>query len=322
MPTGRTASGSSAPGTVTASAAIRKTTETTSSGASSANSDEPRRTASSDELRRTATGSRASSASASAASQASQASQSSRLILTGRAHVDWVQVQWSVWTMIEYDLPEITTVFKHGGVCGLATWIMEGVVDIWDAFPFVSFLLSVAGMITVAHYTGLGLVHVFLRNEGERINGTKLGCFCVVVAAAGGMGSQLLFYKSRPKQHRRRLALAASALYPIFICINVILNSSSGRSSPAALLDAALLSFVGSHCFLHRVFVRALANLLPCFSWHFCKRQFNSLTEARGSNLTHLLIASAIYIVSFIASCHFQARLSWKIDRKHARRAA
>ena len=140
MPTGRTASGSSAPGTVTASAAIRKTTETTSSGASSANSDEPRRTASSDELRRTATGSRASSASASAASQASQASQSSRLILTGRAHVDWVQVQWSVWTMIEYDLPEITTVFKHGGVCGLATWIMEGVVDIWDAFPFVSFV--------------------------------------------------------------------------------------------------------------------------------------------------------------------------------------
>jgi hypothetical protein len=42
--------------------------------------------------------------------------------------------------MIEYDLPEITTVFKHGGVCGLATWIMEGVVDIWDAFPFVSFV--------------------------------------------------------------------------------------------------------------------------------------------------------------------------------------
>ena len=99
---------------------------------------------------------------------------------------------------------------------------------------FLVQLLSVAGMITVAHYTGLGLVHVFLRNEGERINGTKLGCFCVVVAAAGGMGSQLLFYKSRPKQHRRRLALAASALYPIFICINVILNSSSGRSSPAA----------------------------------------------------------------------------------------
>ena len=182
---------------------------------------------------------------------------------------------------------------------------------------FLVQLLSVAGMITVAHYTGLGLVHVFLRNEGERINGTKLGCFCVVVAAAGGMGSQLLFYKSRPKLYRRRLALAASALYPIFICINVILNSSSGRSSPAALLDAALLSFVGSHCFLHRVFVRALANLLPCFSWHFCKRQFNSLTEARGSNLTHLLIASAIYIVSFIASCHFQVHLSTH-TRTHA----
>ena len=59
-------------------------------------------------------------------------------MLTGRAHVDWVQVRWSVWTMIEYDVPEITAVFRHGGVRGLATWIMEGIVDIWDAFPFFS----------------------------------------------------------------------------------------------------------------------------------------------------------------------------------------
>jgi hypothetical protein len=55
-----------------------------------------------------------------------------------RAPVDRTHVRWSVLTMLQHDIPEITAVFQQGGFRGLAAWLACGVVDIWDAFPYFS----------------------------------------------------------------------------------------------------------------------------------------------------------------------------------------
>ena len=55
-----------------------------------------------------------------------------------RAPVDRTHVRWSVLTMLQHDIPEMTAIFQRSGFRGLAAWLACGVVDIWDAFPYFS----------------------------------------------------------------------------------------------------------------------------------------------------------------------------------------
>ena len=71
-------------------------------------------------------------------------------------------------------------------------------------------LLAVVGLIPSVHYAGLALVHIFLRDKGEIIDGTKLGVFCFIAGSTGYMNFQLLFYPSLPKAQRRWLAVTGT----------------------------------------------------------------------------------------------------------------
>jgi hypothetical protein len=71
-------------------------------------------------------------------------------------------------------------------------------------------LLAVVGLIPSVHYAGLALVHIFLRDKGEIIDGTKLGVFCFIAGSTGYMNFQLLVYPSLPKARRRWLAVTGT----------------------------------------------------------------------------------------------------------------
>ena len=247
---------------------------------------------------------------------------------TYKPHLSWVRendlargsLAWGAVTMITSEVHEIFGIHRAHGLAGLTAWLLQGTVDMWQAFSFIPVLITAACFVVSAHYGGLFLVHISSGGAGgggDSVDVVHAALSAFTCCLAGYMGYNLCNYASRRSASRVWWAKFSALAYAVFMTLNVLSNLLVSRTSDEALFPAFFFSFVGSIIFLHRILPRFVFNSIQCLSWHFFKNSFPHLREARGVNLQHLLIACAINVGSFVVSCRFQPH----VDRRIAARA-
>ena len=242
------------------------------------------------------------------------------LILVQENDLDRGSLAWGAVTMISSEVHEMFEIYRAHGRAGLTAWLLQGTVDMWQAFSFIPVLITAACFLVSAHYGGLFVVHISSGGAGGgggSVDVVHAALSAFTCCLTGYMGYNLCNYASKRRANRVWWAKFSALAYAVFMILNMLSNLLVSRTSDEALFPAFFFSFVGSIIFLHRILPRFVFNSIQCLSWHFFKNSFAHLREARGVNLQHLLLACAINLGSFVVSCRFQPHL----DRRIAARA-
>lgn len=198
------------------------------------------------------------------------------------------------------------------GMFGLVRWVVDGAVDIWEAFPVISSLVGACAAMVCSRCLVMLMEYMVLLNGWRPMqpgNHLNIGLYEVPIAAftavvTGYMACNLTRLSSLPTTHRRWWARFCAHSYFVFMTLNVAANFLETRTSHEALFNAFWFSFFGATMCLPRTCLRLAFNAIACFSWHMIRRN-----AGRSSSLQHIATALAIFCSSLVASHYFQQHL-------------
>jgi hypothetical protein len=209
--------------------------------------------------------------------------------------------------------PTILSLVKRD-LMAFLPWIRDGYVDFVDTFAPVRCIIMCGTFFAMVHNTVLSILHLLWRKEKNWVEFSVIqlsNALCIFVLW------NLWNWAILPQKLKSYLGLFSSTGYMVANIMNLTINASVGRTSTMALMDSVFFC-LGSILTLRtrKMWYGGIANLSPCFSWHFCKRAIPPLAHERGLNISHLLCSILIFTLALYAGIYLQPHIVLAVEQQ------